>query len=86
MQGGMDWNGNGITGRFRGNRTAANVLTKWMNEYRLDFLLENHIRYDFCRKNSHRLIFLARQEDTDGDGRDDGDGVSGIPPAAATVT
>ena len=66
--------------------TAANVLTKWMNEYRLDFLLENHIRYDFCRKNSHRLISLARQEDTDGDGSDDGDGVFGIPPAAVTVT
>ena len=62
------------------------MLFRSMNEYRLDFLLENHIRYDFCRKNSHRLISLARQEGTDGDGRDDGDGVSGIPPAAVTVT
>ena len=66
--------------------TAANVLTKWMNEYRLGFLLENHIRYDFSRKNSHRLISIARQEDTDGDGSDDGDGVFRTPPAAATVT
>ena len=39
--------------------TAANVLTKWMNEYRLDFLLENHIRYDFSRRSSGRMISLA---------------------------
>ena len=39
--------------------TAANVLTKWMNEHRLDFLLENHIRYDFSRRSSGRMISLA---------------------------
>ncbi|WP_435302774.1 AAA family ATPase [Faecalibaculum rodentium] len=39
--------------------TAANVLTKWMNEYRLGFLLENHIRYDFSRRSSGRMISLA---------------------------
>jgi hypothetical protein len=39
--------------------TAANVLTKWMNEYRIDFLLENHIRYDFSRRSSGRMISLA---------------------------
>ena len=65
--------------------TAANVLTKWMNEYRLDFLKENHIRYDFSRRSSGRIISLAMQEETDGDGHDDDDGVSGIPPAAVTV-
>ena len=64
--------------------TAANVLTKWMNEYRLDFLQENHIRYDFSRRSSGRIISLAMQEETDGDGHDDDDGVSGIPPAAVT--
>ena len=55
-----------------------------MNEYRLDFLQENHIRYDFSRRSSGRMIFLARQEDADGDGHVDDDGVSGIPPAAVT--
>ena len=64
--------------------TAANVLTKWMNEYRLDFLQENHIRYDFSRRSSGRIISLAMQEETDGDGHVDDDGVSGIPPAAVT--
>ncbi len=39
--------------------TAANVLTKWRNEYRLGFLLENHIRYDFSRRSSGRMISLA---------------------------
>ena len=64
--------------------TAANVLTKWMNEYRLDFLQENHIRYDFSRRSSGRIISLAMQEGTDRDGHVDDDGVSGIPPAAVT--
>ena len=53
--------------------TAPNVLTKWMNEYRLDFLHENHIRYEFHRKNSGRMISLVRE--TDEDNADcDGDG------------
>ena len=65
--------------------TAANVLTKWMNEYRLDFLLENHIRYDFSRRSSGRMISLARQEDVGNDGHDDDDGVFGISPASVTV-
>ena len=60
--------------------TAANVLTKWMNEYRLDFLQENHIRYEFSRKSSGRIISLARQGN---DGHDDDDGDIGMPPAAA---
>ena len=64
--------------------TAANVLTKWMNEYRLDFLQENHIRYGFSRRSSGRIISLVMQEETDGDGHVDDDGVSGIPPAAVT--
>ena len=67
-------------------QTAANVLTKWMNEYRLDFLQENHIGYDFSRRNSGRMISLARREETDGDGHVGGDGVFGIPPAAVTDT
>ena len=64
--------------------TAANVLTKWMNEYRLDFLQENHIRYGFSRRSSGRIISLVMQEGTDSDGHVDDDGVSGIPPAAVT--
>ena len=60
--------------------TAANVLTKWMNEHRLDFLLENHIRYDFSRRSSGRMISLTRQEDVGNDGHDDDDGVFGILP------
>ncbi len=51
-----------------------------MNEYRLDFLLENHIRYDFSRRSSGRMISLARQEDVGNDGHDDDDGVFGISP------
>ncbi len=42
-------------------KTAPNVLTKWMNEHRQGFLLENHIRYDYHRKNSGRMISLRRE-------------------------
>ena len=46
----------------------------------VDFLLENHIRYDFSRRSSGRLISLARQEDVGNDGHDDDDGIFGISP------
>ena len=42
-------------------KTAPNVLTKWMNEHHQGFLLENHIRYDYHRKNSGRMISLRRE-------------------------
>ncbi|RAZ95014.1 ATPase, partial [Klebsiella oxytoca] len=86
IQGREEWTGTAteLLDALGETETAANVLTKWMNEYRLGFLLENHIRYDFSRRSSGRMISLARQEGTDGDGRDDCDGVSGIPPAAVT--
>jgi RecA-family ATPase len=66
-------------------QTAANVLTKWMNEYRLDFLQENHISYGFSRRNSGRMISLSRLEETDGDGHVGCDGVFEIPPATVTT-
>ena len=82
MQGREGWTGTAteLLDALGETGTAANVLTKWMNEYRLDFLLENHIRYDFSRRSSGRMISLARQEDVEGDGHDDDDGVFGIPP------
>ena len=67
-------------------RAAPNALTKWMNEYRTGFLAENHIRYDYHRKNSVRLISLARQDKGGGDDGDGSDGVFRLPPAAVTVT
>ena len=86
MQGRGEWSGTAteLLDALGETETAANVLTKWMNEYRLDFLMENHIRYDFSRRSIGRMISLARQEDMGGDGHDGGDGVSGIPPAAVT--
>ncbi|MEH2933503.1 AAA family ATPase [Acutalibacter sp. JLR.KK004] len=61
MQGREEWTGTAteLLDALGETGTAANVLTKWMNEYRLDFLLENHIRYDFSRRSSGRMIFLA---------------------------
>ena len=81
MQGREGWTGTAteLLDALGETGTAANVLTKWMNEYRLDFLLENHIRYDFSRRSSGRMISLARQEDVGNDGHDDDDGVFGIP-------
>ena len=67
-------------------RAGPNALTKWMNEYRTGFLAENHIRYDYHRKNSCRLISLARQDEGGGDDGDGSDGGFRIPPAAVTVT
>ena len=46
--------------------TVPHVLTKWMNEYRLDFLRENALHYDYRRKHGGRMIFLVRQEAADG--------------------
>ena len=61
MQGKGEWTGTAteLLDALGETETAANVLTKWMNEYRLDFLLENHIRYDFSRRSSGRMISLA---------------------------
>lgn len=86
MQDKKEWTGTAteLLDALGETETAANVLTKWMNEYRLDFLQENHIRYGFSRRSSGRIISLVMQEGTDSDGHVDDDGVSGIPPAAVT--
>ena len=87
MQGREEWSGTAteLLDALGETETAANVLTKWMNEYRLDFLLENHVRYDFSRRSSGRMISLARQEDVGNDGHDDDDGVFGIPPPLSSL-
>ena len=75
MRGREEWTGiaTELLAAMGETETAPNVLTKWMNEYRLDFLHENHIRYEFHRKNSGRMISLVRE--TDEDNADcDGDG------------
>ncbi len=61
MQGREEWTGTAteLQDALGETETAANVLTKWMNEYRLDFPAENHIRYDFSRRSSGRMISLA---------------------------
>ena len=87
MQGREGWTGTAteLLDALGETGTAANVLTKWMNEYRLDFLLENHIRYDFSRRSNGRMISLARQEDVGNDGHDDDDGVFGMPPPLSSL-
>lgn len=32
--------------------TIPTVITKWLNEYRTTFLSENHIAYQYSRKNT----------------------------------
>jgi hypothetical protein len=51
MQGREEWSGIAmeLLAVMGETETAPNVLTKWMNEHRLGFLCENHIRYDFHR-------------------------------------
>ena len=47
-----------------------NIMTKRLNEYRADFLSENHIRYGYHRKKGSREISLTRQSGDGGDGDD----------------
>lgn len=37
---------------MRETETIPTVITKWLNEYRTTFLNENHIVYQYSRKNT----------------------------------
>ena len=62
--------------------TVPTVITKWLNEYRIPFLSENGIGYQYSRRKEGRQIALTRQAD---DSDDSNDSDVGIPPAAVTV-
>lgn len=62
--------------------TVPTVITKWLNEYRIPFLSENGIGYQYRRRKEGRQIALTRQA---GDSDDSNDSDVGIPPAAVTV-
>lgn len=62
--------------------TVPTVITKWLNEYRIPFLSENGIVYQYSRRKEGRQIALTRQA---GDSDDSNDSDVGIPPAAVTV-
>ena len=57
--------------------TVPTVITKLLNEYRITFLKDNDLFYDYRRIKAGRRIVLAR-----GDGVDSGDSDFGIPPKA----
>lgn len=62
--------------------TVSTVITKWLNEYRIPFLSENGIGYQYSRRKEGRQIALTRQA---GDSDDSNDSDVGMPPAAVTV-
>lgn len=62
--------------------TVPTVITKWLNEYRIPFLSENGIDYQYSRRKEGRQIALTRQA---GDSDDSNDSDVGIPPAAVTA-
>lgn len=62
--------------------TVPTVITKWLNEYRIPFLSENGIGYQYSRRKEGRQIALTRQA---GDSDDSNDSDVGMPPAAVTV-
>lgn len=62
--------------------TVPTVITKWLNEYRIPFLSENGIGYQYSRRKEGRQIALTRLA---GDSDDSNDSDVGIPPAAVTV-
>jgi hypothetical protein len=68
MQDKSEWSGTAteLLAAMGDAETVPHVLTKWMNEYRLDFLRENALHYDYRRKHGGRMIFLVRQEAADG--------------------
>ena len=59
--------------------TVPTVITKWLNEYRIPFLSENGIGYQYSRRKEGRQIALTRQAG------DSNDSDVGMPPAAVTV-
>lgn len=62
--------------------TVPTVITKWLNEYRIPFLSENGIGYQYSRRKEGRQIALTRQA---GDSDDSNDSDVGMPSAAVTV-
>lgn len=62
--------------------TVPTVITKWLNEYRIPFLSENGIGYQYSRRKEGRQIALTRQA---GDSDDSNDSDVGMLPAAVTA-
>lgn len=65
MQDKGEWSGTAteLLAAMEEMETPPNIITKWLNEYRGDFLSENHIRYDYRRKNGGRQISLIKHGD-----------------------
>ena len=72
MQGKAEWSGTAteLLSAMGETETAPNIITKWLNEYRSNFLEENHIRYGYHRRKGIRKITLARREGDGDDGCD----------------
>ena len=79
MQDKREWSGTAteLLEQLGETDTAPTVITKLLNEYRITFLKDNNLVYDYRRIKAGRRIVLAR-----GDGVDSGDGAFGIPPKA----
>lgn len=79
MQDKREWSGTAteLLEQLGETDTAPTVITKLLNEYRITFLKDNNLVYDYRRIKAGRRIVLAR-----GDGVDSGDGDFGIPPKA----
>lgn len=72
MQDKGEWSGTAteLLAAMEEMETPPNIITKWLNEYRGDFLSENHIRYDYRRKNGGRQISLIKHGGDNSDGCD----------------
>lgn len=84
MQDKSEWCGTAteLIAAMEETETVPTVITKWLNEYRIPFLSENGIDYQYSRRKEGRQIALTRQA---GDSDDSNDSDVGIPPAAVTV-
>ncbi len=84
MQDKERWSGTAteLIAAMRETETVPTVITKWLNEYRIPFLSENGIGYQYSRRKEGRQIALTRQA---GDSDDSNDSDVGMPPAAVTV-
>lgn len=72
MQDKREWSGTAteLLAAMEETETPPNIITKWLNEYRGDFLSENHIQYDYRRKNDGRQISLIKHGGDSSDGCD----------------
>lgn len=79
MQDKQEWSGTAteLLEQLGETDTAPTVITKLLNEYRITFLKDNNLVYDYRRIKAGRRIVLTR-----GDGVDSGDSDFGIPPKA----